>query len=59
MSLTLQVLLAGIAAGAVYGVVAIGHTLIFRLTGIVYFAFGDLIGVGVFKSRVGVPVGVY
>ncbi len=52
MSLTLQVLLAGIAAGAVYGVVAIGHTLIFRLTGIVYFAFGDLIGLGVFLALV-------
>ena len=50
MSLTLQVLLAGIATGAVYGVVAIGHTLIFRLTGIVYFAFGDLIGIGVFLA---------
>jgi branched-chain amino acid transport system permease protein len=50
MSLTLQVLLSGIAAGAVYGVVAIGHTIVFRLTGIVHFAFGDLIGVGVFTS---------
>src|SRR4051794_39633495 len=48
MSLTLQVLLGGIAAGAVYGVVAIGHTIIFRLTGVVHFAFGDLIGLGVF-----------
>jgi branched-chain amino acid transport system permease protein len=50
VSLTLQVLLSGLAAGAVYGVVAIGHTIVFRLTGIVHFAFGDLIGVAVFAS---------
>ena len=56
MSLTLQVLLSGIAAGAVYGVVAIGHTVVFRLTGIVHLAFGDLIGVGVFTS-LGIAVG--
>ena len=50
MSLAVQVLVTGLAAGAVYGLVGIGHTVIYRLTGIVYLAFGDLIGLGVFAT---------
>jgi branched-chain amino acid transport system permease protein len=50
VSLAVQVLVTGLAAGAVYGLVAIGHSLLFRLTGIVYFALGDLIGLGVFAT---------
>jgi branched-chain amino acid transport system permease protein len=50
VSLALQVLVTGLAAGGVYGLVAIGHFLIYRLTGIVHFAFGDLVGLGVFTT---------
>jgi len=50
VSLAFQVLVTGSAAGAVYGLVAIGHSLIYRLTGIVHFAFGDLVGLGVFAT---------
>jgi branched-chain amino acid transport system permease protein len=50
MSLALQVFVTGLGAGGVYGLVAIGHTLIYRLTGIVHFALGDLIGLGVFST---------
>jgi branched-chain amino acid transport system permease protein len=50
VSLAVQVLLTGLAAGAVYGLVAIGHTIVYRLTGIVHFAFGDLLGLGVFAT---------
>lgn len=50
MSLALQVLVTGLGAGAVYGVVAIGYSVIYRLTGIVYFAFGSLIGLAVFVA---------
>jgi branched-chain amino acid transport system permease protein len=50
VSLAVQVLLTGLAAGAVYGLVAIGHTVVYRLTGIVHFAFGDLIGLGIFAT---------
>jgi branched-chain amino acid transport system permease protein len=46
----LQVLVTGLAAGGVYGLVAIGHFLVYRLTGIVHFAFGDLVGLGVFVT---------
>ena len=50
MSLTVQVLFTGLSAGGVYGLVAIGHSLIYRLTGIVHFALGDLIGLGAFVT---------
>jgi branched-chain amino acid transport system permease protein len=50
VDLALQVVVSGLAAGGVYGLVAIGHSLVFRLTGTVYLALGDLIGLGVFAT---------
>src|SRR3954453_22982063 len=50
MSLSLQILLTGLAAGSVYGLLAVGHTLVYQLTGIVHFALGDLVGLGVFAA---------
>jgi branched-chain amino acid transport system permease protein len=50
MTVALQVLISGLAAGGVYGLFAAGHALIYRLTGIVHFAFGDLVGLGVFAT---------
>jgi branched-chain amino acid transport system permease protein len=45
-----QVVVSGLAAGCVYGLVAIGHGLVYRLTGIVYLALGDVIGLGIFTT---------
>ncbi|MCW2967509.1 MAG: transporter permease [Solirubrobacteraceae bacterium] len=50
MSLWLQIVLSGLAAGSVYGLLAVGHTLVYRLTGMVHFALGDLVGLGVFAA---------
>lgn len=50
MAVALQVLVTGAAAGGVYGLIAIGHALIYRLTGVIHFAFGDLVGLGVFAT---------
>jgi len=50
VTIALQVLVSGLAAGGVYGLFAAGHSLIYRLTGIVHFAFGDLVGLGVFAT---------
>jgi branched-chain amino acid transport system permease protein len=50
LSLTLQIGLSGLAAGSVYGLLAVGHTLVYRLTGIIHFALGDLVGFGVFVA---------
>jgi branched-chain amino acid transport system permease protein len=52
MTIALQVLVSGLAAGGVYGLFAAGHSLIYRLTGIVNFAFGDLVGLGVFATLI-------
>src|SRR3954447_9052150 len=48
VALALQILAGGFAAGAVYGLVGVGQSLVFRLTGVVHFAFGELIALGVF-----------
>jgi branched-chain amino acid transport system permease protein len=50
VSLALQVLVTGLAAGGVYGLVAVGYSVIYRLTGIVHFAYGELIALGVFVT---------
>jgi branched-chain amino acid transport system permease protein len=50
VDLILQVVVSGLAAGGIYGLVAIGHSLVYRLTGTVYLALGDLIGLGVFTT---------
>jgi branched-subunit amino acid ABC-type transport system permease component len=50
VSLVVQVIVTGLAAGGVYGIFAVGYSLIYRLTGVVYFAFGDLVAFGVFTT---------
>ena len=50
MHFLLQVVVSGLAAGCVYGLVAIGHSLVYRLTGTVYLALGDVIGLGIFTT---------
>jgi branched-chain amino acid transport system permease protein len=50
VAVVLQILASGFAAGAVYGLVAVGHSLVFRLTGVIHFAFGELIALGVFVT---------
>ena len=42
--LLLQVLVTGLAAGAAYGLVGIGIALVYRLTGVLQLAHGDLVG---------------
>ena len=50
MTIALQVFVSGLAAGGVYGLFAAGYSLIYRLTGIIHFAFGDLVGLGIFAT---------
>ena len=45
-----QVVVTGLAAGAVYGLVAVGTSLAYRLTGVVPFALGDLVGLAVLAA---------
>ena len=46
--LLLQAVVAGAAAGAVYGLVGLGYALVFRMSGVLNFAQGDLVGAGVY-----------
>ena len=50
MSLIVQVVVTGLAAGAVYGLLAVGTSLAYRLTGVVPFALGDLVGLAVLAA---------
>ncbi len=52
MHFLIDVVVSGLAAGCVYGLVAIGHALVFRLTGTVYLALGDVIGLGIFTTLI-------
>ena len=48
MGLLLQAVVSGLAAGAVYGLVGLGYGLIYRMSGVLNFAHGDLVSAGVF-----------
>ncbi len=50
MAVVLQILASGFAAGAVYGLVGVGQAVLYRLTGVVHFALGELIALGVFTT---------
>jgi branched-chain amino acid transport system permease protein len=50
VAVALQIIASGFAAGAVYGLVGAGQSIVFRLTGVVNFAFGELIALGVFVT---------
>ena len=50
MTIALQVIVSGLAAGGVYGLFAAGHSLVYRLTGVVHFALGYLVGLAVFVT---------
>jgi branched-chain amino acid transport system permease protein len=50
VSLIVQVVVTGLAAGAVYGLVAVGTSLAYRLTGVVPFALGDMVGLSVLAT---------
>ncbi len=52
MSLSLQIVVSGLAAGGVYGLFALAHAVVYRLTGVIDFAFGDLVALGVFATLI-------
>jgi branched-chain amino acid transport system permease protein len=49
LGLVLQVLISGLAAGAVYALLGIGYSLIYRMTGVLNFAHGDLVSLAIFS----------
>jgi branched-chain amino acid transport system permease protein len=50
VSVALQTLIAGLATGAAYGLIALGFTLVHRLTAVIAFAHGDIVVGAVFVA---------
>ena len=49
-AVAVQALIAGLATGAAYGLIALGFTLVHRLTGVIAFAHGDIVVGAVFVA---------
>jgi branched-chain amino acid transport system permease protein len=52
MDVFLQQLINGIALGSIYGLIAIGYTMVFGIIGMVNFAHGDVFMVGAFVALI-------
>src|SRR6266436_9417978 len=52
MALFIQQLINGISLGAIYGLIAIGYTMVYGIIGMINFAHGDIYMVGAFISLV-------
>ena len=50
MSLVLQVVITGLAAGAGYGLIGTAIALVHRLTGVIHFAIGEIVSLAVFAT---------
>lgn len=60
MSELLELLVPGVALGAVYGLTALGFVVVYRATGVINFAHGELLLLGAylvyaFRNQVGLP----
>src|ERR671919_2713764 len=52
MAYFLQQLINGIALGSIYGLIAIGYTMVYGITGMINFAHGDVFMVGAFIALI-------
>ena len=52
MNYFLQQLINGVSLGAIYGLIAIGYTMVYGIIGMINFAHGDIYMVGAFISLV-------
>src|SRR5690242_6941620 len=52
MDYFLQQLVNGISLGAIYGLIAIGYTMVYGIVGMINFAHGDIYMIGAFVSLV-------
>ncbi len=53
MDYLLQQLINGVTLGAVYGLIAIGYTMVYGIIGMINFAHGDIYMIGAFISLIG------
>ena len=55
MEYFLQQLINGIALGSIYGLIAIGYTMVYGIIGMINFAHGDIFMVGAFIALIAFP----
>ena len=56
MAYALQQLINGITLGMIYGLIAVGYTMVYGIIGMINFAHGDVFMVGAFLSLIGFTV---
>ena len=55
MEYFLQQLINGLTLGSIYGLIAIGYTMVYGIIGMINFAHGDIFMVGAFIALVDLP----
>ena len=53
MEYFVQQLINGLALGSIYGLIAIGYTMVYGIIGMINFAHGDIFMVGAFLALIG------
>ncbi len=53
MALFIQQLINGVSLGAIYGLIAIGYTMVYGIIGMINFAHGDIYMIGAFTALIG------
>ena len=56
MEYFLQQLINGVTLGSIYGLIAIGYTMVYGIIGMINFAHGDIFMVGAFLSLIAIIV---
>ena len=54
MAYALQQLINGISLGMIYGLIAVGYTMVYGIIGMINFAHGDIFMVGAFVALISV-----
>ena len=55
MEYFLQQLINGLTLGSIYGLIAIGYTMVYGIIGMINFAHGDIFTVGAFMALIVYP----
>src|SRR5687767_6049146 len=54
MEYFLQQLINGVTLGSIYGLIAIGYTMVYGIIGMINFAHGDIFMIGAFVALIGI-----
>ena len=57
MEYFLQQLINGLTLGAIYGLIAIGYTMVYGIIGMINFAHGEIYMIGAFGALISIQIG--